>query len=51
MKKERLEELSKYIKNGGDLRRLTSSEVITLQEYALNIGDVDLYDDLEIYWG
>lgn len=51
MKKQKeLIENAKYVRNGGDLRKFNASDVLALQEYALTIGDVDLYDHLETFW-
>lgn len=49
-KRIELEDKIRYVKNGGDLKRFKSSEIIALQEYALDIKDVALYDELEEYW-
>lgn len=51
MKREELEAKAKFVRNGGDVSKLNNREVIALQEYALDIKDIDLYDTLQKFWG
>lgn len=51
MKRTELEAKAKYVRHGGDLVKLTNREVIALQEFALDIKDIDLYDELQKFWG
>lgn len=39
-----------YIKNGGHLGVFKPEEIMEIQEKALDIGDVQLYDYLDRYW-
>lgn len=45
-----LEELAQYVRSGGSLKQLKKKQVLTLQEYALDIKDIRLYDMLEKFW-
>lgn len=40
----------KYVRNGGDLKALRQDETLRLQEYALDIKDIRLYDYLDKFW-
>lgn len=39
-----------YVRRGGSLAVFTPADVLQLQEYALDIKDIKLYDYLEKFW-
>lgn len=45
-----LDQQAAYVRKGGDLRVFKPAEIVRLQEFALDIKDVRLYDYLEKFW-
>lgn len=48
--RERIKELARTVRAGVDLRKLKADDVLAMQEYALDIKDIQLYDYLDIFW-
>ncbi len=46
-KREELKERAEYVRRGGSLHGFKPSDITELQNYALEVGDVRLYDNLE----
>jgi len=51
MKREELEREAQLVRKGKSVSEYKNQEVIDLQDYALSINDIDLYDKLQKYWG
>ncbi len=45
-----LEEKAHRVRTGADFRYWKKALIIELQDYALSINDLGLYDWLEVYW-
>lgn len=48
--RKELTKLADYVRRGGLMSALSPAKVVKLQNYALDIKDVRLYDYLESYW-
>jgi hypothetical protein len=48
--RKELEKLAQKLRDGMDVRSLKKDDVIALQEYLLDIKDIELYDFLQAYW-
>lgn len=45
-----LETMAQSIRRGGSFHNFSPADVLALQEFAMDIKDVRLYDVLESYW-
>ena len=50
MNKIQLEDKAHEVRTGGDFRDWKKRDIQELQDYALSINDVALYDWLEVWW-
>lgn len=50
MNRIQLEDRAQEVRTGADFRDWKKKDIVALQEYALSINDIGLYDWLEVWW-
>lgn len=50
MNKIELKDRAEQVRTGADFRGWKKADIVQLQEYALDIKDIALYDWLEFWW-
>jgi hypothetical protein len=48
--RKELEELALEVRGGKDIKTISKADIIALQDYCLEVKDIELYDFLQNYW-